>query len=222
MGKVVFVVGLDGGFKRTDLIERPAVGFVVSVVVGGFDACRPMRIEVVTRVGLRGKQSCVHVACDDAAAFGSRAALSVCAVKNNQVFDFVRHKRAAYVPARACQRVHIVVVVVVAAVSGELDAVVFFGFQQWIACDGSSWGLIHQRAVHAVLHDGGKRVEAFGVVADAFQMREGNAVFLRFRRCEIVFEFARQSMTAHFAVEVVAVMGFPDLLCRGEEETGFS
>ena len=77
VGKVVFVVGLDGGFKRTDLIERPAVGFIVSVVVGGFDACRPMRIEVVTRIGLSGKQSRVHVACDDAAAFGSRAALSV-------------------------------------------------------------------------------------------------------------------------------------------------
>lgn len=130
VGKVVFVVGLDGGFKRTDLIGRPAVGFVVSVVVGGFDACRLMRIEVVTRVGLRGKQSCVHVACDDAAVFGSCAALSVCAVKNNQVFDFVRHKRAAHVPARACERVHVAVVVVVAAVGGEPDAVVFFSFQQ--------------------------------------------------------------------------------------------
>ena len=168
VGKVVFVVGLDGGFKRTDLIERPAVGFVVPVVVGGFDACRPMRIEVVTRVGLCGEQSCVHVACDDAAAFGSCAALSVGAVKNNQVFDFVRHKCAAHVPACACERVHVAVVVVVAAVGGELDAVVFFGFQQGIACDGSGWILVHQRAVHAVLHDGGKRVEAFGVVADAF------------------------------------------------------
>jgi len=78
--------------------------------------------------------------------------------------------------------------------------------------------LVHQRTVHAVLHDGGKRVEAFGIVADAFQMCEGNAVFLCFRRREIVFEFARQGMTAHFAVEVVAVMGFPDLLCRGKGE----
>ena len=70
VGKVVFVVGLDGGFKRADLIERPAIGFVVSVVVGGFDACRPMRIEVVTRVGLRGEQAGIDIACDDAAAVG--------------------------------------------------------------------------------------------------------------------------------------------------------
>ena len=52
------------------MIERPAVGFVVAVVVGGFDACRPMRIEVVTHVGLSGEQARIDIARDDAAAVG--------------------------------------------------------------------------------------------------------------------------------------------------------